>query len=189
LKRQLTNLKVNHRMSVMANSSVARLYHSEGILLNDGRVLVSGSDPQDTRFPEEYRIEVFLPPYMLSGRPTPSYSISNTDWAYKDVITVTNINLPNGAPGGAKFSMLGAVASTHGNSMGQRTLFPAVSCSGSTCTITAPPDAHVAPPGWYQLFLLDSGQPSTGVFVRLGKDPGGVGNWPNYPDFQPLPGV
>lgn len=36
---------VNHRMSVMANTTVARLYHSEATLLLDGRVLVSGSDP------------------------------------------------------------------------------------------------------------------------------------------------
>ena len=36
---------VNQRMSVMANTTVARLYHSEAIVLLDGRVMISGSDP------------------------------------------------------------------------------------------------------------------------------------------------
>jgi len=48
---------VHQRMSVMANTTVARMYHSEAILLLDGRVMISGSDPQDERYPEEYRIE------------------------------------------------------------------------------------------------------------------------------------
>lgn len=48
---------VGQRMSVMANTTVARLYHSEALLLLGGRVMVSGSDPLDPRYPEEYRIE------------------------------------------------------------------------------------------------------------------------------------
>lgn len=38
-----------------------------------------------------------------------------------------------------------AVSSTHGNSYGQRTIFPSFSCAGNTCTIIAPPNAHVCP--------------------------------------------
>ena len=43
---------INRRMSVMANTTIARMYHSEAILMQDGRVLVSGSDPQDGRNPQ-----------------------------------------------------------------------------------------------------------------------------------------
>ncbi|MBD0256363.1 MAG: DUF1929 domain-containing protein [Cytophagales bacterium] len=36
--------------------------------------------------------------------------------------------------------------------------------------VTAPPDAHVAPPGYYLLFLLSKrGVPSEAAFVRLGE--------------------
>jgi hypothetical protein len=80
---------VNQRMSVMANTTVDRLYHSEAILLQDGRVLVSGSDPEDTRFPQEYRVEVFVPPYLLSGDARPTFNVSNTDWAYGQSVTIT----------------------------------------------------------------------------------------------------
>lgn len=64
---------VNQRMGIMANTSVARLYHSEATVLLDGRVLDSGSDPSGQyptpagTFPEEYRIEVFTPPTYFPG--------------------------------------------------------------------------------------------------------------------------
>jgi hypothetical protein len=176
----------NSRFTVMANTTIDRLYHSEAVLLQDGRVLVSGSDPEDTRFVQEYRVEVFVPPYLLSGLPRPTFSIQNTDWSYGQSVQIT-VNLNQGTTN-MKVSLLGAVASTHGNSMGQRTIFPGVSCSGNTCTITAPPNAHVCPPGWFQLFVLDGPTPSISTWVRIGGDPAGLGNWPQFPDFN-VPGV
>lgn len=175
------------RMTVMANTTVARLYHSEAILLQDGRVMVSGSDPQDNVNPQEYRIEVFVPPYLLNGKARPSFTLSTRDWAYGGTISV-NANIPSGNAGGVRVSLMGAESSTHGNSMGARTLFPAVSCNGGTCTITAPPNANICPPGWYQVFLLDGPTPSKSIFVRIGGDPGAIGNWPNFADFT-KPGV
>ena len=176
---------VNQRFSVMANTTIARLYHSEAILMQDGRVLVSGSDPQDGTHPEEYRVEVFVPPYLLSGKARPSFTIANKDWKYGASISIT-VTLHGG--GTTRVSLMGAETSTHGNSMGQRTLFPALSCAGNTCTITAPPNVHIAPPGWYQVFLLDGPTPSMSTWVRIGGDPASLGNWPQYPDFK-TPGV
>jgi Domain of unknown function (DUF1929) len=180
---------VNQRMSVMANTTVDRLYHSEAILLPDGRVLVSGSDPEDVRFLQEYRVEVFMPPYLLAGNKQPEFTVVNnkTSFGYGETITLTT-KLYQGTAGNVKVSLMGADSSTHGNSMGQRTIFPAVSCSGTTCTVTTPPNAHVCPPGWFQLFILDGPTPSHGQFIRIGGDPASLGNWPNYPDFT-LPGV
>lgn len=170
----------NQRMSIMANTSVARLYHSESILMTDGRVMISGSDPQDGTHPEEYRVEVFSPPYALSGLPKPQFQIQNTNWNYGQQITIS-VTAANGGP--IKVSLMGAETSTHGNSMGQRTIFPAVSCAGNSCVITAPPNGHVCPPGWFQLFVLDNGIPSNSKWVRIGGDPGQLGNWPNSPSF------
>ena len=175
------SLPVGSRFSIMNNTTVARLYHSEAILLQDGRVMVSGSDPQDNVHPEEYRVEVFVPPYLLSGLPQPSYTIQNKDWAYGSTVSIT---VTSGSTASLRVSLLGAESSTHGNSMGQRILFPAVSCHGSTCVITAPPDAHVCPPGWFQLFVLDGPTPSRSTFVRIGGDPAGLGSWPRFKDFD-----
>jgi hypothetical protein len=135
---------VNQRMTVMANTTIDRLYHSESVLLMDGRVLVSGSDPEDTRFPQEYRLETFTPPYLMNGIPQPIFTIvgNNTDWTYGQNIQIT----VQATTSNIKVSLMGAVSSTHGNSMGQRTMFPNVACSGSSCVVTAPPNAYVCPP-------------------------------------------
>jgi hypothetical protein len=50
---------VSQRISILNTTIVPRLYHSEAVLLPDGRVLVSGSDPSGTTgTDEEFRIEV-----------------------------------------------------------------------------------------------------------------------------------
>lgn len=176
---------VNERMTVMANTTIARMYHSEAVLMQDGRVLISGSDPQSANYPQEYRVEVFEPAYVTSGLPRPSFTIADNDWAYgsEHTITVTAGNTAN-----MRASLMGAVSSTHGNSMGQRTIFPAISCAGNSCTITAPPDSKVCPPGWFQLFILDGVTPSSSTWVRVGGDPAKLGNWPQSKSFT-LPGI
>lgn len=174
------------RITIMANTTVARLYHSEAITLLDGRVLITGSDPQDGKHPEEYRIETFTPPYLLKGKPRPTFTITNKDWTYGQQISFNLGSAPKN--GDIKVSLLGSVTSTHGNSMGARTLFPAVSCAGTSCTVTAPPGKYIAPPGWYQFFVLDGGIPAVGVYVRIGGDPAKVGNWPQGGGFT-NPGV
>ncbi|KAL5480284.1 hypothetical protein ACEPAI_1554 [Sanghuangporus weigelae] len=175
------------RISILNTTIVGRLYHSEAILLPDGRVLVSGSDPEDTRFPQEYRVEVYIPPYLSSGLTQPSFTIEDTDWSYGEQVPIS-VTLHQGSTSTMRVSLIGAVASTHGNSMGARTIFPEFSCSGNTCTITAPPNAHISPPGWFQLFVLDGPTPSHSTWIRIGGDPSDLGNWPPFDDFT-RPGV
>lgn len=113
---------VGRRISVMANTTVARMYHSEAITLLDGRVLVSGSDPQDGVNPEEYRVETFTPPYLLRGKPRPTFELGSTDWKHGQQFP---FRLGAAARNGdIAVSLLGSVSSTHGNSMGARTIFP-----------------------------------------------------------------
>ncbi|KAI0878936.1 WSC domain-containing protein [Hypoxylon argillaceum] len=176
---------VGQRISVMANTTVARLYHSEAITLLDGRVLITGSDPQDGKHPQEIRVEVFTPPYLYSSKPRPTFTVTNKDWSYGSKITVTLGIIPTGT---IKASLLGSVSSTHGNSMGARTLFPAISCIATLCTVTAPPSKYISPPGWYQFYILQDGIPAVGQYVRIGGDPGQLGNWPPGADFT-RPGV
>lgn len=100
------------------------MYHSEAILLNDGRILVTGSDPEDNVNPQEYRIEVYVPPYLSDGRVQPSITaLPVHDWSYGGSYSVT-VQISQTGP--IKFSLIGAVASTHGQSMGIRTIFPEV---------------------------------------------------------------
>jgi Domain of unknown function (DUF1929) len=174
---------IGSRISILNSTLIARMYHSEALLLPDGRVLISGSDPQTHALPEELRIEVYIPPYLSQGLTQPIVTVPNTDWAYGGQYQI-NVQLFQGQT--IRVSLLAAVSSTHGNNMGGRTIFPEFSCDGTStvCTVTAPPNADVSPPGWHQLFILDGPTPSHSVFVRIGGDPAQLGNWPNLPGFD-----
>jgi len=54
------------------------MYHSSAVLLPDGSVLVSGSNPNpdytvgpDVTYPTEYRTELWYPPWYNERRPEP----------------------------------------------------------------------------------------------------------------------
>lgn len=182
---------VGYRMTSGANTTIARLYHSEATLLEDGRVLVSGSDPEDQRAfaPQEYRNELWIPPYILNGGARPAFNVTNIDWSYGDTVTIQILKPGTGDFASYRTSLTGSVGSTHGNSMGNRHIFPATSCTSMSCTITVPPNANVCPPGWFMLWLLDANNvPSHAYWVRIGGDPGQLGNWPDFSDFD-TPGM
>lgn len=188
------SLPIGSRFSILASSTIARMYHSEATLLPDGRVLISGSDPLDNwpngtaRYPEEHRVEVFIPPYLMSGQKQPTFTLPVDNWSYGASYSITRIKLFQRNFSSLRISLISASSSTHGNSMGAKTLFPAFSCSGTKCTIIAPPDAGICPPGWYQLFIIDGPTPSVSKWVHIGGDPSKLGNWPNFPPFT-LPGI
>ncbi|RDB22030.1 hypothetical protein Hypma_011026 [Hypsizygus marmoreus] len=185
---------LGQRISILNTTIVARLYHSELTLLPDGRIMISGSDPQHynpdgtEKYPEEFRVEVYVPPYLNQGLRQPEFNLSNTDWAYGGQYQITNVKLFQGTTANLRVSLISASSSTHGTNMGARTIFPAFTCTGTSCRITAPPNAGVSPPGWHQLFILDGPTPSHSRWVRIGGDPAKLGNWPDLPGFT-RPGI
>jgi hypothetical protein len=64
-----TNNALN-RFTLLAATTIARLYHSTANLLSDGRILLAGSNTHqfytynNTAFPTELRVEAFSPPYL-----------------------------------------------------------------------------------------------------------------------------
>ena len=74
-------------------------------LLPDGRVLISGSDPQTPGFPEEMRIEVYIPPYLTQGFTQPSFTIATTDWAYDQTYPIT-VTLHQGSVATMRVSLI-----------------------------------------------------------------------------------
>lgn len=96
---------VGSRFSILGSTNIARMYHSEAILLQDGRVLVSGSDPEDNRYPQEYRVEVYVPPYLDGGLTQPTFTIANTDWAYNGAYQI-QVTLHQGSTSTMKVSLV-----------------------------------------------------------------------------------
>jgi hypothetical protein len=145
----------------LAPMSVPRGYHSTALLLPDGRVLTAGTTPFG---PYELRLEVYSPDYLFKGS-RPRITRAPKSLLYEQPAEVSYEHT-----GGIRSVVLmrpGAV--THAFDMDQRYVELRFDQSGTDLlTIEAPPDPHVAPPGFYMLFLLsEAGVPSEAVFVHL----------------------
>lgn len=172
--------------ATLATMGVPRMYHSTAVLLPDGRVLAGGHVPlpvplkaardnealSGTPFSQaqvqERRLELFEPPYLFRG-PRPVLAQAPSEVAYGETFAVTL--------GGAAADVTSAVlirlgSTTHSYDSGQRGIGLALGgASGSQLTLAAPPDADVAPPGHYMLFVGtgsgDTYVPSVARIVRL----------------------
>ncbi|HET7770109.1 MAG TPA: galactose oxidase-like domain-containing protein, partial [Chloroflexota bacterium] len=154
--------------TTMAAMRVPRLYHSTALLLPDGRVLTAGKDEEFNPYPfnyPEYRIEVFSPPYLFKG-PRPTITAAPGAIGYGATFEVET---PDGGTVAAA-CLMAPGAATHSFNMGQRHVgLTVAAAAGGSVWLVAPPDANVAPPGYYMLFLLSAaGVPSVGKFVQLG---------------------
>ncbi|MBB2945522.1 hypothetical protein FB565_005255 [Actinoplanes lutulentus] len=151
-----------------AESTVGRNYHSEAILLPDGRVITMGGDPLYDRTGKnagtfEQRIEVFSPPYLFGGK--------------RPVVTGGPAELTRG--GKARFStpdtariatarLLKPSSVTHVTDTDQRSVALPLKRSAAAVEVTVPEKAGLVPSGWYMLFLVDDkGVPSVARWVRV----------------------
>jgi hypothetical protein len=157
--------------SPAGTEAYARLYHSMAVLLPDATVAVAGSNPVKGTF--EQHIEIYSPAYLFT---------SNGNPAVRPTITGGTIEIGYGAPFSIKTpnsADIGSVvltrpcSSSHDLDFDQRLIGLSFSESGTQkLTATAPPNAMIAPPGYYMLFILNrAGVPSVAKFVHLTSTP------------------
>ena len=136
-----------------------RGYHSSAILLTDGSVLMGG-DPQDAMGPTPH--DRFFPGYYFLPRPTIAGAPANVGYG-----APFTINTPD-APSIAEVVLMRPGAVTHGFNQTQRYVGCTFAVGPGALTVTSPPDGNVAPPGWYMLFIVNSGRvPSVAHWIRL----------------------
>ena len=136
-----------------------RGYHSSAILLTDGSVLMGG-DPQDGMGPVPH--DRFFPGYYFLPRP----AIAGAPAAVGHGAAFT-VNTPD-APSIAEVVLMRPGAVTHGFNQTQRYVGCAFTVAAGALTVTTPPDGNVAAPGWYMLFIVNSGRvPSVAKWIRL----------------------
>ncbi|KAG5335700.1 hypothetical protein C0989_000621 [Termitomyces sp. Mn162] len=167
-------------------SKIPRMYHSSAVLLPDGSVFVSGSNPNsdynvgpDINYPTEYRTERFYPSYYNSRRPQPigilsqlsyggpSFTISlNSDDLFGNVDNVKNTTVIVIRPG----------FSTHAMNMGQRFVQLENTYTGYASNNSAvlhvsqlPPNPAILAPGPALVFVVVNGVPSVGVQIMAGS--------------------
>jgi hypothetical protein len=146
----------------LASMRVDRLYHSGALLLPDGRVMTSGSNPK--RRMDELRIETYRPPYLFDG-PRPAVDSAPDSVPYGDRLAIES---PDAADVD-EVVLLRQCSTTHCLTTDQRLVeLPIEEQSGDTIAATVPDNPNLLPPAYYLCFLLRDGVPSKAPFVRVG---------------------
>jgi hypothetical protein len=156
------------KFRTVAGANFKRVYHSETLLLPDGRVLSLGSGHPPNLLSETpgFNCEVYSPPYLFkNGGVRPALAAAPSKVLYGQVFPVTSVD----AASITSVSMIAASSVTHTNNFTQRFLRPTFTLGANTVNITTPNDPNLCPPGLYLLFLLNSdGVPSPGKMVIVG---------------------
>ena len=152
--------------TTLAANQVMRVYHSVSLLLPNGTVLhgASGDAMAGTvPVPPQRSHEIFQPPYLFKGaRPTISSAPATVN--YGETFQVVT---PNAAQiTEVRWIRLGSV--THAFDASQRANRLSFVINGGNVQVKAPLLPRLAPPGHYQLFLLNrNGVPSTGKIIKV----------------------
>jgi hypothetical protein len=146
----------------MAHDPVSRGYHSQSLLLPDGRVLSIGNNPGDGSF--SMQISVYTPPYLFDGaRPQVKSVQSTNSWTYGGNYSITS-NVPVKTA-----ELLRPAAVTHQSDPNQRFVALPISGSGNTVSVNLTSNDDIAPPGWYMLFVTNGNNvPSVAKWVHVG---------------------
>jgi Domain of unknown function (DUF1929)/Glyoxal oxidase N-terminus len=146
---------------------VARVYHSNTMLLPDGRVAAFGGNPQRKQYESE--IEIYSPNYLFDGSGNPAkrptiIGVPPGGLRYGEEFIVQTPN----ADSIKSVVLIRASAVTHAFDMDQRLVGLTFSIGTGELKATAPANGNLAPPGYYLLFILNkAGVPSVASFVRV----------------------
>jgi hypothetical protein len=158
-----------NRLTRMADPAVGRDYHSEALLLPDGRLITMGSNPlfadaKDT-IPGtfEQRIEIYSPPYLFQGdRPEISggpETVRRGDTVWFGTRDARGIKTAR---------LVRPSAVTHVTDVEQRSIKLNFIPNGDGIDVTIPESKGLVPAGWYMLFVTDAnGAPSKAHWVEV----------------------
>lgn len=169
------------RWTTLAKSNIPRLYHSVALLLLDGTVMVTGSNPnempklqpdQKSPYITDFRVEIFVPPYRQGNKIKPSQlSIPN-----KSIIPAGQLFAISFFTGrqakGCKIVLYHGGFVTHSVHMGQRMIELDFQgwvhgAESQNLRVYPPPNHNVSPPGPYVLYVVVDYIPSDGQFVTV----------------------
>ena len=181
---------VSNTFSSAGANAIPRLYHSNGLLLPDATVWVSGSNPNYNVY--EARIEIYKPAYLFTrdgnnnvvAATRPSITSVPGSIAWGGGFTIST-------PDAANISSVVLVrpgSPTHAFDTDQRVVAMNFTKGAGSLTVTAPPNGNVAPPGYYMVFVVNSsGVPSVAKFTQLGTS--GSAPAPTVSSISPTSGT
>jgi len=160
LEPELYNPKTG-QWSALATMQVDRVYHSNALLLPDGRVMTAGSNPM--RRCNELRIEIYDPPYMFKGQRPIIEDVPNTiSYGNRFEIKTTDANEID------EVALIRPTNTTHCVNPEQRYVGLIFESKSNKVVAEVPTNHNLAPQGYYMLFILKNhGIPSEAKFVHL----------------------
>lgn len=150
--------------SPMSPHTRYRGYHSNAMLLLDGRVLITGGGHPDPKGgSEEKNAEIYSPPYLFKGpRPVIQYVPSQITYDRPFLIATSGVI--------SKVTLIRLPSVTH--SFNQNQIFRELTFTQTRCGLETrlPANSNVVPPGHYMLFIVNSnGVPSVAKIVQVGS--------------------
>ena len=169
-------------------STIPRMYHSVALMLKDGSVLITGSNPNEMpvlldqidakspsrAFATEFRMERYTPAYLMGNPARPDVvppAFTTLKLSQKFQLSLKTAWVRNNVKN-TKVVLYHGGFVTHALHMGQRMveLFHGMSIDkkgmvGALVNIHMPESAGVVPPGPYWLFAIINGVPSEGISV------------------------
>ncbi|KOY56030.1 glyoxal oxidase [Streptomyces sp. XY332] len=170
--RQIELRDAHGRWRLGPAQRLPRGYHSNALVLPDGRMMVTGDELQqiandpDIKDKMDGSIELYEPAYLHRGARPALDQAPGGELGYGAGFEVRSST----AARVTRAVLLAPTTVTHAVNTSQRHLeLPITGVHGNALGLRTPPSAADAPPGYYMLFLLDKkGVPSTAKWVKLG---------------------
>ncbi|KJK47650.1 glyoxal oxidase [Streptomyces sp. NRRL F-4428] len=170
--RQIELRDAHGRWKLGPAQRLPRGYHSNALILPDGRMMVTGDELQqiandpDIRDGMDGSIELYEPAYLHRGARPALDRVPAGDLPYGAAFEVSSST----ARDVKRAVLLAPTTVTHSVNTSQRHLdLRLTGVRGDRIALRTPPGAADAPPGYYMLFLLDAkGVPSTAKWIKLG---------------------
>ncbi|WP_035850888.1 galactose oxidase early set domain-containing protein [Kitasatospora azatica] len=172
LKYRQTELRdANGSWTLGPAQRLPRGYHSNAVLLPDGRIMVTGDELQQLASNPDINnpnangtIEIYEPPYLFQG-PRPELSkVPDGPIGFNQYFPVGTTTT-----GISKAVLVAPITSTHSVDTSQRYIeLPIANTGRNQLLLKSPATPEAATPGYYMLFLLnDKGVPSMAKWVQL----------------------